>query len=277
MKSAFVVCSLNPPACLKAALSGDLPPPPPPSALKVVGEGRVRFISSKFKLLHASKMSRWRATKWGEGGVDKFEQATEIWKAVKALVVASAASKGVSDYETKDYLSKLQKMAFNCLSTEGVEDMAVRLWTSSVERYTDRELCSILNEAIRNDARAVDFVSAPADGADCVADATKLLQPAVTLACMIQFHLNMKRRGKQLTQWPKGPGAPEGKGWSSEVNTTFRGAELPEQHKGFFEALADAHQASPPPCPLQHNLAPLHSSTLPPPCFLHHNASNPTM
>jgi len=30
--------------------------------------------SSKFKLLHAAKASRWRATKWGQGGVDKFEQ-----------------------------------------------------------------------------------------------------------------------------------------------------------------------------------------------------------
>ena len=242
VKSAFVVCSLNPPACLKAALSGDSPPPPPPSALKVAGEGRVRFISSKFKLLHAAKMSRWRATKWGQSVGDKFEQANEIFKAVNALVRASVASKGVSDYETKDYLSKLQAMSFTCLSTEGVEDMAVRLWTSA-ERYTDREFCSILNEAIRNDARAVDFV--PGGGADCAADATELLQPSVTLACMIQHHLNMKRRtdSKQRTQWPKGPDAPEGKGCSSEANTTFRGAELPEEHKRFFEALADAHRA----------------------------------
>jgi len=158
--------------------------------------------------------------------------------------MASARSKGVSDYETKDYLSKLQEIAFTCLSTEGVEDMAVRLWTST-ERHADRELCSILNEAIRSDARAVDFESAPKDGADCPADATELLQPAVTLACMIQHHLNMGRRtgGKQRTQWPKGKDAPEGKGCSSEANTTFRGAELPEQHKCFFEALADAHQA----------------------------------
>ena len=244
VKNAFVECSLKPPACLKAALSGDTPTPPPPSALKVAGEGRVRFISSRFKLLHASKMSRWRATKWGEGGVSKFKQADEIFEAVKGLVMASAASKGVSDYETQDYLRKLEEMAFASLSTEGVEDMAVRLWTSA-ERYTGRELCSILNEAIRSDARAVGFVSAPGYGADCPADATELLQPAVTLACLIQHHLNMKRRkgGKHRTQWPKGPDAPEGKGCSSEANTTFRGAELPEQHKSFFHALADAHQA----------------------------------
>ena len=239
MKDAFVNCSLHPPACLKAALSGDSPPPPPPSAAKVPGEGPVRFISSKFKLLHAAKMSRWRATKWGEDGVNKLQQATDIFNAVKALVKASAASKGVSDYETNDYLRKLQDMAFECLHTEGVEDMAVRLWTSAA-RYTDRELCSILNEAIRRDACAIDVVSV---GADCAADATELLQPAVTLTCMIQHHLNSERRGAHRTQWPEGPEAPVGKGRSSEANTTFRGAELPEQHKCFFEALAAAHQA----------------------------------
>ena len=96
VKNTFAVCSLNPPDCLKAALSGDSPPPPPPSALNVPGEGPVRFISSKFKLLHAAKMSRWRATKWGEDGVNKLQQATDIFNAVKALAKASAASKGVS-------------------------------------------------------------------------------------------------------------------------------------------------------------------------------------
>ena len=244
VKSAFVICSRNPLACLKAALSGDAPPPAPPSALKVAGEGRVRFISSQYKLLHASKMSRWRATRLDEQGVGKFKQAYDIFEAVKGLVVAFGASQNVSQPKTIDYLKRLENVAFAKLSEEGVENMAVRLWTS-VEKYSGRELCSILNEAVRNDARAAGVETA-APGADCAADMTAvLLQPAVTLACMIQYHLNMKRRSgdKQRTQWPEGPEAPLGMGRSCEPNTTFRGAELPEQHKSFFEALAQAHGA----------------------------------
>ena len=157
-------------------------------------------------------MSRWRATKWGEGGVDKLEQAHEIFKAVKALVTASAASKGVSDYEIKAYLKQLQEMAFNCLSTEGVEDMAVRLWTS-VERFTDRELCAILTDAIRSDARPVDFVSAPADGADCAADATELLQRASGHAGLHDPAPSQHEAARQATHAvAQGPGCAGGQG-----------------------------------------------------------------
>jgi len=92
-----------------------------------------------------------------------------------------------------------------------------------------RELCSILNEAIREDDH--DF-----EGVLGVKPIPKLLAPAVPFVCMLQYHLNAGRRAQDRQMlWPDGKN-------SDEAWTVFRGSGLPESHQGFFRNLQGKDQ-----------------------------------
>jgi hypothetical protein len=240
-RSVFPQCSHQPAVCLKAAMLQVAPSKPSPPAHRIGGEGipaagHVRFIASHFKLLHTAVLTRWRITKWDEAGI--MFQSNEVFEAVKALVKMFAERNSVSADEQKKYVKKLEKLAVTSIARENVEDMAVRLWTSADKLDGRVELCSILNEALRSDAPH-QVGGTVAEGADCAATNAAKLKPAVTLSCMIQHHLGASRRkNHKHTAWPDGSN-------SSERDVVFRGAGLPDEHKGFFEELALQHKADP--------------------------------
>jgi len=125
-----------------------------------------------------------------------------------------------------------------------VEDMAVRLWTTGGNSNLDgRELCSILNQLVRDDGKLPSGAHLDGESNEYDKDASILLTAATSLICMIQHHLNQNRR-KELSQpsyWPKGPSG-EGESRTKEANTTYRGGALPDAHLPFFQALAGTGQ-----------------------------------
>ena len=114
---------------------------------------------------------------------------------------------------------------------ESPADFALRLWTADkVDGLGSYKLYSMLNEVIRNDN-----ISSAA------------FKPAITLVCMMQHHLNANRRyGIQTgpTHWPKGPNAVA-EDQSTEANTSWRGAQLPEEHLQFYGAMLAACSTDP--------------------------------
>lgn len=103
----------------------------------------------------------------------------------------------------KEFFNVLQKQALEAAVQEAalsdVEKIATRLW-SSAKKAKGRELCSYLNQAIREDNR-------------------EQLQAAMPLIRSINQLL--VTRGSLAEKWPS-------------ENITYRGAGLPTEHRSFF-------------------------------------------
>ena len=139
---------------------------------------RVRLSTSRFKQLLQAQNTKWKLTDWDEQEVHK--QRTEILASVEMLIKADCAARNAS-YEPKG--RKFYKELCDVAESEKlIERMAVRLWTSPAT-LQDRELCFMINDAIRADDEA--RVTRAED------ETPGRLAPATTLATMIQRHLKI--------------------------------------------------------------------------------------
>jgi hypothetical protein len=239
----FPVCSM-PAGCFHALQLMLAEPEVTVAQLPLVdGEHATRFIGSAFKRLHAAQMSKWKHTQWNSKAIA--EQRTAVLDALRKLLKVYCKSKNNGTEDDKDDCVLRGNDAYRTLkdkadyADEYVEDMAVRLWTSGevkIERDGSvRELCSILNETIRNDA------SGGTSYDEGSVEATAILGAAVTVVCMIQHHLNAGRRSglSQPSFWPGGTSG-SGENKSTEEHTVYRGGGLPEEHLRFFERVLAA-------------------------------------
>jgi len=246
--AAFPICSKQPKECLDAimgvfgpvlsslrdGISKVLPPTP-----LVPGESKVRFAGSRFMLLHKAQMAMWKELKWETA--EEFEQCNAMLRTLKELLSKYCAAKGVAwvhadgdDGRGKKFFDALVAVA---RTETKPHRMCERLWTSPETLKhpggKERELCSIVNDVIRDDDRSNEGST----------DSPSLLAPATAFVCMLQFHLNAGRRKKNShTKWPDGSN-------SDEKETVFRGSGLPVVHpvtgapvQGFFRALAGQDQ-----------------------------------
>ena len=128
----------------------------------------------------------------------------EVFGSVRQLLKAHCAAHGIADSERDTFFSQLQNEAFNHpgeLLGE-VEAVAQRLWTSAKTLQSDgRELCSIMNAAVRSEDPA-------------------LCGPVAVLARAIN-RLVVTRRVDSTMPFPPG-------------GTTVRGGGLPDEHRDFF-------------------------------------------
>ena len=239
-RTLFSRCSRQPDKCLQAleALASpaiSLPPPGP----HVVGEADTRFIRSRYKVLYASQKTAWDHTNWDRKAIDG--QRAELLSTVSTLALAYCDEHSIDRTTGEAFVQDLRK---NANKEKQMELLAVSLWKSDVElEPTHRiELCSMINEAIRLDG------SSP--NGKTPADATSpMLQPAVTLSCMLSRHLGASRRNSSgpfqgHILWPQGSKAGWTKGKSTEPNTTFRGSSIPSStyNLDFFHALSGTGQ-----------------------------------
>jgi hypothetical protein len=204
-------------------ISSSLLPPAPVTS----GEGRVRFGSSRFKLVHKAQMAMWDELKWKE--MEEYEHCNEMLRALKELVTKYASAKDMI-WMHSDGAKGQGRLFFDALVSVAQKEtrphyMCERLWTSPEELNlpggTTRALFQIINEVVREDDH-----SYQADGAP------SLLLPATTLVCMLQYHLNAGRRTtKGHTKWPDGQNG-------DTRDTVFRGSGLPAEHQAFFRSLA---------------------------------------
>jgi len=197
-----------------------------------------RFCSTNFKVAHAALTAKWKLTKWDEPS-NLEEQLTLIKESLRSLL---------TEY-CKSYPGMNAGMAFEMYLHEALKpeettaDFVARLWcldakareppNTGLEFLKGRKLYSILAETIRKDD-----ISSP------------LFQPAVTLVCMLQHHLNSARRHgdhvpcNRPVKWPGGRDGPSGENplddviWSTEMHTVWRGGTLPREHLPFYEEMA---------------------------------------
>ena len=126
--------------------------------------------------------------------------------AVHGLVTAYASAHGISTDEADRFFTSVQSSASlaggaaEFTSPDSLMYTAVRLWTSA-KRLRRRELCAILNEAIRSDK--------------AVAHAAMITQ-AINAFCVT------RRTGGAPVRFPP-------------ANRTFRGGALPRMHRTFFQ------------------------------------------
>ena len=247
--AAFPICSKQPKECLDAIMGvfgpvlsslcdGKISKVLPPTPL-VPGESKVRFAGSRFMLLHKAQMAMWKELKWETA--EEFEQCNAMLRTLKELLSKYCAAKGVAwvhadgdDGRGKKFFDALVAVA---RTETRPHRMCERLWTSPETLKhpggKERELCSIVNDVIRDDDRSNEGST----------DSPSLLAPATAFVCMLQFHLNAGRRKKNShTKWPDGSN-------SDEKETVFRGSGLPVVHpvtgapvQGFFRALAGQDQ-----------------------------------
>ena len=244
----FPKCSHDAQVCLKAiesvmaplgggspAANAMLRPGPP-----VEGEGEVRFVSSRYKLLHEAQKLKWDRTMWDAASL--LTQKKHLRRAVKALVKAYCENYrdavGAVVYCNADHENYADEF-LEGMTGANSEELSVWMWTSATKTDDlDVEFCSILNEALRVD---VGHTQSNPQHASLEAQAVSpMLQPAVLLTCMLQRFLNVARRVKngtalKLESWPDGTN-------STAKDKTYRGGGLPAKHFAFFKALAGTKQ-----------------------------------
>lgn len=248
----FSQCSLEVPTCLAtlglAASSDDGLSSSPPvgkteqDAPSIPGEHAVRFYGSQYKRLHAAQMLKWKTTQWNEEAVDANRKA--IKEQLQLMLREYCKVHPREDEENDDAVARGVNAGNALLASaekqgESVENMAVRLWTTGGNVEIDhRELCSVLNQVIREDGKLPEGKQTDASN-EYEKDASILLTAATSLICMIQHHLNASRR-KGLSApsiWPEGPSGV-GDCNSAKKDTTFRGGGIPVAHIEFYQALA---------------------------------------
>lgn len=193
------------------------PSPSVPAACLSTADG-CSFATSRYKRLYTE--------------MPRVSFAYELQRALHAFVRACAShpSMELPGPEADAFFGQLLGEA---LAAGGISEMldeaalsrfAVRVWTSQ-QQWGGREFCSLLNQAVREDG--------------ALAPAT--LRPAVVLCRAINDVLCCSGRTVSASAWPGGPGSLPpllgqlvSAGWSSEVDTTFRGGALPAEHESFF-------------------------------------------
>lgn len=173
-----------PPARTPSPPPARTPSPPPPAT------GPPTFAASEFKRAYEATAA------------PKFQH--EVFSSLQKLLEAYCATNGIADSERDGFFSELQREAFNHpgeLLGE-VEAVAQRLWTSARKLPSeDRELCSIMNAAVRSQDPA-------------------LCGPVAVLARAIN-RLVVTRRADSALPFPPG-------------GITVRGGGLPDEHRDFF-------------------------------------------
>jgi hypothetical protein len=238
-KPKFTKYSSDPQACLAvvqdALLKGEAVPGA--SNTVVLGEGGVRFVGSRFKLLLTAQQTIWRIQQWEDSKVRI--QRPFVLKACNDLIDEFCKVHGITHEQADSFKDEVDAIA---TKETRIEDVAVRLWTS-LHTLGGRELCSIINEGVRSEGHWHEGHF----------QENAMQRPAVLLACLIQIHLNRGRRIKAEEQkdfvWPTG----EEKCLNevSEKNAVFRGSGMPpdpdkqEELLGFYEALADSSCTGP--------------------------------
>jgi len=240
----FPKCSHDAQACLKAIDSAMAPVGGVSPAVNVMlrpgppvdGESKIRFVSSRYKLLHEAQKLKWDRTNWDAASLQT--QKKDLRQAVKALVKAYCSRNEA--YRNADHENYADEF-LEGMTGANSEDISVWMWTSA-QKTADLgvELCSILNEALRVDVGSA--VGDPQHKSVEAQEVSPMLQPAVLLTCMLQRFLNASRRVKngtalELESWPDGDGVN-----STAKDTTYRGGGLPAKHFAFFKALAGTKQ-----------------------------------
>ena len=195
----MVTCSLKKRRCLKVTLRpqpGPVPAEPEPAKPEPEPE---TFASSAFHSAYA------------EAGVPGYQD--QILAAVRTLLCAYCAANAQPVEAALAFFERLQREAFGHAEEllEAVPGACQRLWTSA-EKLTGvapefrKELCSILNSAIRDGSRMSDA-----------------MPPAATL-CRGINELCVTRRVKKADEqeFPAG-------------GRCFRGGALPDEHRSFFK------------------------------------------
>ena len=135
----------------------------------------------------------------------------QLMAAVHGIITAHASSRGLPTATANDFFTAVQENAIIAgITPTGAEFsnpaqimyVAVRLWTSSA-LLGGRELCSILNEAIRKDEPGVIGHGA-------------MIAHAINAFCVT------RRAGAAPVRWPP-------------ANRTYRGGALPREFRSFFE------------------------------------------
>ena len=130
---------------------------------------------------------------------------------MEELIQAYARRKCLNTNAANAFFATLRTNAFSSaigvggsaevLQADQLMYIAVRLWTSAT-KLGGREFCSILNDAIRRDAKDT-------------------IDHAVTIAHALNCFCVNRRHGETPTSWP-------------ESNVTYRGTAMPRLHRSFF-------------------------------------------
>eukprot|EP00940_MAST-03C_sp_MAST-3C-sp2_P001690 g1690.t1 len=189
----------------------------------------LRLATSQFKQLYTAINATWRSSDYWNASDRTVKR--RVSNLVSDFLEAYCKSKSIDKKSCEAFVDSLLEDVDDNLTTEHghttAEAMAVLLWTSAKTlRMGARksELCSILNEIIRTDGGSPAF------------------EGAVRLVSMIQHFLNASRRSAKFDITPGGPTAPKGQGWSTKLNTVYRGGSLPAKHLAFFKSLAGKDQ-----------------------------------
>jgi len=176
------------------------------------------------KTLHDSNFKRLY------NAAEKKPTCEQIWEAVKGLVAAYEGK-----YDAKSFYKVLQRTLFlddehgkmKYADVDDAKQLAILLWSSVETGPAGRELCSLLNQCIREDK---------ADAHDEPIKHAVVLTRAINRTCVTVRSDRQKAFADDpahgLYNWPSGPDAEVG--WSTEKNVTFRGGALPEEHVETF-------------------------------------------
>jgi len=134
---------------------------------------------------------------------------TEILDALRQLIFMHAVTKGIPQSGAAEFLQTLLAPVLDSIRSDSAFDshmvptqIAMKLWVSTLQ-FRGKELCSLVNAAIRGDKH-------PA------------LKPAVQILLAMQpLHLEKK--------WP----APSREWWPAD-GRVYRGGWIPDCHKSFF-------------------------------------------
>ena len=175
--------------------SAVVPPANPSQAGAYKETGGRTFATSRFKQHYSVAI------------VPKFPH--EMLGAVHGLLKGHAARHVISMSDVDPFFERLQR---NALHQGGITELlneiqhvTVRMWTSA-ETLRDRELCSIFNEAIREDADV---------------ECTVPLARSLNSFCVVRPRVPQQAGPPRTIRWPT-------------ANKTYRGGGLPPQHFGFF-------------------------------------------
>ena len=108
--------------------------------------------------------------------------------------------------------------------------LSMLLWSSTKRaRSVDKELCGILNKCLREDQLHT------------LKDGKQLLHHAAVVTRAINLSLvnlmRVKPNAVAFYAWPSGPKASVESGFSTTVDTTYRGGQMPLKQLAFYEDL----------------------------------------
>jgi hypothetical protein len=255
--SSFVECSKDASACFRAAMTLQEPPSTSRIAVpRVEQAGQVlemvrldgcvaRFCSTRYLLMHDAVRRRWDATKWDRSqNVD--QQKQDVQNAAERLIEVYCRLKNVPEADMRGFRRRLFTQSL--VDEPKIELLAERLWISDeVLRIGDgpsseREFCSILNEAIRSEGHGDGLTETEGDD---LAAPGPMLEPATIVACMLELGLTSARRGYVANLWPMGVGVTRyDQGRSTEADTTFRGSGIPQDFLPFFRIMHERYQSN---------------------------------